>query len=265
MSETDATSPWPGEIAIVTGGAGDIGREIAAALLARGVDVAAADLQSGPEQRRLDAGSGRYRFDQVDLADPRATETWVGSVAQGWGIPTIAVLCTGISGGARLVDTSPEEWRQVLGGCLDAAFYTATSVIRTMRQARVRGRIVTIGSWAAHAPHPHIGAYSVAKAGLRMLTQTLALDHAEDGILVNEVAPGVVEAGLSKVLLDRDPELKQRTHAAIPLGRTLLPAQVAREVLHLCSPANLTTTGAVVVSDGALSLATSMNPGRRHG
>ncbi|MDH2443338.1 SDR family oxidoreductase [Amnibacterium sp. CER49] len=255
---------WGHQVAVVTGAAGDIGREVVEQLLARGVAVAGADLRPSTEEDPGGA-SGRYRFDLVDLTDPRATEEWVASVVQEWGVPTIGVLSTGVSGNARLVDTSPEEWHRVLGACLDAAFFPARAVIRAMIRGGVRGRVVTIGSWAAHAPHPHIGAYSVAKAGLRMLTQTLALDHAADGILVNEVAPGIVEAGLSKALLEQDPALKQRTEAAIPLGRTLLPAQVARDVLHLASPQNLVTTGAVIVSDGGLSLASVMNPGRSDG
>jgi NAD(P)-dependent dehydrogenase (short-subunit alcohol dehydrogenase family) len=122
---------------------------------------------------------------------------------------------------------------------------------------------VLIGSWAAHAPHPHIGAYSVAKAGLRSLGQTLALDHAADGILVNEVAPGVVDAGLSRELLRSDEKLRERTLQAVPLGRLMSPDEVARDVLHLASPANRSTTGGVLVSDGGLSQASVMNTGRR--
>lgn len=263
MTGYEEAERWRGQVAVVTGGGGDIGGEIVQRLLALGVAVAVADLRPPSDHDRHGAGASLYRFDQVDLADHRATQTWIESVTREWGVPTIGVLCTGVSGGARLIDTSPEEWHRVLGACLDAALFPAQALIRAMVRDAVRGRIVTVGSWAAHAPHPHIGAYSVAKAGLRMLTQTLALDHAADGILVNEVAPGIVEAGLSKELLVRDPGLRQRTEKAIPLGCTLLPEHVARDVLHLCSPDNVATTGAVIVSDGGLSLASVMNSGRR--
>ena len=120
-----------------------------------------------------------------------------------------------------------------------------------------------VGSWAAHAPHPHIGAYSAAKAGLRALCQTFALDHAADGILVNEVAPGIVDAGLSRQLFQRDPGLERRTRAAIPSGSVIRPEDVARDIAFLASPENLHTTGSVLISDGGLSLASTMNPGTR--
>ena len=132
-----------------------------------------------------------------------------------------------------------------------------------MLAAKQPGRIVFIGSWVAHAPHPHIGNYSVSKAGLRMLYQTPALDHAADGILMNEVAPGIVDAGLSRDLFQQDPALATRTRAAIPNGRLIDPAEVARDLAYLASPKNLNTTGTVLVSDGGLSLASVMNPGCR--
>jgi glucose 1-dehydrogenase len=252
-----AEADWSGEVALVTGGSGDIGADIVEALLARGARVASADL-------RLPSpliGRDRRRDDLVDVTDQSAVEIWVASVTESWGPPSIVVVAAGISHASRLVDTTSEEWRSVLSICLDAAFYTARAAISRMLEGNVRGRVVFVGSWAAHAPHPHIGGYSVAKAGLRALAQTLALDHAVDGILVNEVAPGIVEAGLSRALMDRDPALKARTMAAIPTGVALVPADVTRDVLHLCSPANRSTTGAVLVSDGGLSIASTMNPG----
>jgi glucose 1-dehydrogenase len=253
-----AEEDWSREVALVTGGSGDIGADIVEALLARGARVASADLRL-PAQ--LIGKDRNRRDDLVDVTDQAAVESWVASVAESWGPPSVLIVAAGISHGSRLLDTTRDEWRSVLSTCLDAAFYTARAAINQMLDGGVRGRVVFVGSWAAHAPHPHVGSYSVAKAGLRALAQTLALDHAADGILVNEVAPGIVEAGLSKALLDRDPALKARTMTAIPIGAALVPADVTRDVLHLCSPANRSTTGAVLVSDGGLSIASTMNPG----
>ena len=162
----------------------------------------------------------------------------------------------------RLIDQTDTDWRDLMAVNLDGAFYTARAVIRAMLDAGRGGRIVLVGSWAAHAPHPHIGNYSVTKAGLRMLGQTLALDHAADGILVNEVAPGIVDAGLSRDLFRADPALAARTLAAIPSRRMIRPEDVARDVAFLVSPDNLTITGTVLINDGGLSLASTMNPGR---
>jgi glucose 1-dehydrogenase len=253
----DLSEDWSREVALVTGCVGSIGGAIADRLEALGARVAGSDL--------ADEGAvgERRRYARVDVTDERAVDDWVSRVGTEWSPPTIAVICAGITRSGRLVDTSTADWRAVLDVNLDGAFFVARAAIRSMLAAGKGGRIVFIGSWAAHAPHPHIGSYSVAKAGLQSLMQCLALEHAQDEILVNEVAPGIVDAGLSKVLLDRDPALRARTVAAIPSAGLVTPADVARDVAFLASPANRQTTGAVLVTDGGISLASVMNPGRR--
>ncbi len=244
---------WTGQIALVTGAAGSIGSATADHLAVLGAKVAASDHRSLP---------GRHHFTQVDVTQSAQVDGWVAAVTADIGPPTIAVICAGKTWAGRLVDQPDADWRDLMAVNLDGAFYTARAAIRAMLAAGQTGRIVFIGSWAAHAPHPHIGNYSVSKAGLRMLCRTLALDHAADGILINEVAPGIVDAGLSRDLFRQDPALATRTRAAIPNRRLIDSAEVARDVAHLVSPDNRNTTGTVLVSDGGLSLASVMNPGR---
>ena len=118
------------------------------------------------------------------------------------------------------------------------------------------GRVVFIGSWAAHAPHPAIPTYCAAKAGLRMLCKTMALQLAPHQILVNEVAPGYVDAGLTAQLWARNPGSRERAAGRVPTGQLIDPREVALQVAHLCDPANRHTTGSVLLMDGGLSLAT---------
>jgi glucose 1-dehydrogenase len=247
---------WTNEIAVVTGAAGSIGAAIADHLAALGARVAGSDMKA-----TVTSGS-RRRMDAVDVTDSVAVDRWIAGVTSSWGPPTIGIVCAGITRAGRLAELSDADWRDVLAVNLDGAYYTARAVIRAMLSGQVAGRIVFVGSWAAHAPHPHIGSYSMSKAALRSLCQTLALDHAADGILVNEVAPGIVDAGLSAELFRRDPTLAARTKFAIPNTRLIQPEDVARDVAFLASPENRHTTGATLVSDGGLSLASTMNPGR---
>lgn len=246
---------WHNEVAVVTGAAGSIGGAIADRMAMLGARVAGSDLSAEL------AVTDRQRMDVVDVTDPTAVDRWIGSVSDTWGAPSIAVICAGVSRAGRLVELSDADWREVLAINLDGAFYTARAAIRAMLAAGRGGRLVFVGSWAAHAPHPHIGAYSISKAALRSLCQTLALDHAKDGILVNEVAPGIVDAGLSRELFRRDPALMTRTMTAIPTKQLITPEDVARDVVFLASPENLHTTGAALITDGGLSLASLMNSG----
>jgi len=236
---------WSTEIAVVTGAGGAIGAAIVESFAAQGARAVGGDLPA------------------LDVTQPASIEAWLDQAEAAAGPVTIGVVCAGISRPARLVDTSDADWQDVVDVNLTGAFFTARAVIRRMLRHGTRGRLVFVGSWAADAPHPHIGAYSATKAGLRALCQTFALDHAADGILVNEVAPGIVDAGLSRELFRRDPALERRTRAAIPTGLVSDPADVARDVVFLASPDNRHTTGAVLVSDGGLSLSSVMNPGTR--
>ncbi len=252
-------NPWAEEFAVVTGASGSIGAAIADHLAGLGARVGASDLTVGAAAPIGD----RRAFASVDVTQSAAVDAWVADLDSRWGSPTIGIICAGISRAGRLIETSDADWTSVIDVNLTGAFYSARAVIRRMVAAGRGGRIVFVGSWAAHSPHPHIGAYSASKAGLRALAQTLALDHAADGILVNEVAPGIVDAGVSAQLFRSDPALERRTRAAIPDGSLISPDDVARDVAFLCSPENRHTTGAVLVSDGGLSLASNMNPGTR--
>ena len=243
---------WSREIAVVTGASGSIGRAIMDHLAALGAATAGGDLSGGPEGTP-----------PLDVTDPASIEAWLDAVTARLGLPTIGIVCAGITRTGRLIDTTDADWRDVIDVNLSGAFYCGRAIIRRMLQHGIRGRVVFIGSWAAHAPHPHIGGYSASKAGLRALCRTFALDHAADGILVNEVAPGIVDAGVSRQIFRRDPHIERRTRAAIPSGLVLQPEDVARDVAFLASPDNRHTTGTVIVTDGGISLASRMNTGTR--
>jgi glucose 1-dehydrogenase len=99
-----------------------------------------------------------------------------------------------------------------------------------------------------------LAAYCAAKAGLRMLTQCLALELADKAILVNEVAPGYVNAGLSGQFFKKDPALAARSTAAVPVGQLIEADEVAAAIAYLCSPAHRNLTGSTLLLDGGLSL-----------
>lgn len=243
---------WASQVAAVTGSRGAIGAAIVEHLSDLGARVSGGDLASESDGIPV-----------VDVTDANSIESWLDRVESELGPLSIGIVCAGISRPGRLIDTTDRDWSDVVSVNLTGAYFTARGMIRRMLAGGTGGRIAFVGSWAAHAPHPHIGAYSATKAGLRSLCQTLALDHAADGILVNEVAPGIVNAGLSAELFRRDPALEVRTRAAIPNGLVIEPAEVARDVAFLVSPDNRQTTGAVILSDGGLSLSSRMNPGTR--
>lgn len=241
-----------GQVAVVTGGRGDIGAAIVAALVAAGASVAVADLTaiSAPTFPGVEHA-------QLDVADATAVHAWLDDVEQRLGVPTLVIPAAATATARDLLTISTAEWAHEIEVDLNGPFYLAQHTAQRMIAARRPGRVVMVGSWAGHAPHQHAPAYSVAKAGLRMLTQVLAIQLAPHGILVNEVAIGVVDAGVSRTVFAKHPELKARSQQIAPVGHLVEIAEVVAEVLALCDPRRRSMTGATVLLDGGMSLRTA--------
>jgi len=246
------------QTAIISGALGDIGRSIARELASRGAAVALGDVRSETDAQpfldELKNSGFRARYDCVDVSDADAVNHWIENVENEFGAPNLIVPNAAIVTLEGIRTVTSEQWRRELNINLDGAFHLAQSASLRLLHHQKSGRIVFIGSWAAHAPHPHIPAYSVAKAGLRMLMKCLALDLAPHDILVNEVAPGYVDAGLSGKIFDENPQMRAEAEAKVPVRRLISSGEVALEVAHLCEPQTRHTTGSVVLMDGGLSL-----------
>lgn len=246
------------QVAIISGGLGDIGRAIARELAAHGADIALCDLRPAadaePFLAELHALGRRAHYSAVDVSDACAVQQWVRDVESTLGVPTLIIPNAAQVTQSTVCQMSADQWSRELRVNLDGAFHLAQAGALRLVEHRKPGRIVFIGSWAAHRVHAHIPAYCVAKAGLRMLCQCMAAEFAAHGILVNEVAPGIVDAGLSGRIMDGTPALRDSARQLTPVKELVQPADVARSVAFLCDPANRQMTGSVLLQDGGMSL-----------
>ncbi len=247
-----------GRTAIISGGLGDIGRSIAAALAREGAAVALGDLQ--PEEhaaeflaglRSLGAG---VLYTKLDVSDAGQVKNWVDECEKELGVPDIVIANAATVTLATIHQITPAQWDRELQVNLYGPFFLAKYASEKMVASKITGHIALIGSWAAHAVHAHIPAYCVSKAGLRMLGKCLALELAPHGILVNEIAPGWVEAGLTAQIWKTNHSLRQQSEDKVPLKRLISTDEVAAQVLHVCDNANRHMTGSTLLMDGGLSL-----------
>lgn len=250
-----------GSIAIISGGLGDIGRAIGLELARRGADVAVGDLlateEAAPFLATVSALGRKARYDTVDVADAGAVSAWVSRVEANLGVPDLIIPNAAIVMTGGVGSMSPGDWTREIQVNLNGAFYLAQAGALRLRRIHHAGRIVFVGSWAAHAPHPRIPGYCASKAGIRMLCRCMAAELASDGILVNEVAPGYVDAGLTGKLFKANPGRREKSLSRVPVGKLISPEEVALQVAHLCEPGNRHMTGSTLLMDGGLSL---MNP-----
>jgi len=250
-----------GRTAMISGGLGDIGAAIARRLARYGANVAIGDIRPAKDAEDLLAELTAHQiftcYDQVDVADAAAVAGWVAEVERRSAIPDLIIPNAAIVTLKNWNEVTPEEWTQELAINLSGGFYLAQTAARRLVKAGLSGRIVFVGSWAAHAPHPNIVAYSVAKAGLRMLMRCLALELAPHGVIVNEVAPGYVDAGLSGRIFEDNPGAREAAVARVPGGELIHAEEVAVQVAHLCDPENRHMIGETLVMDGGLSLVTA--------
>ena len=252
---TAPPSPLAGQVALVTGGGGGLGSEIAARLSRLGAQVVVADIAApalDATVARVNAGSGKPAEQAVvDVTDPAATRALVTDVVGRHGRLDVLVTSHGFPRDSRLLDMTDDEWADVIGVCLTGTFVAVREAARPMVENGY-GRIVTITSRAWHG-NPGQANYSAAKAGVVGLTRSVAKELGRHGVTANAVAPGLVETASLRSLatFDKIAERARRDNSIKRLGE---PADVADAVAWLASPGAGFVTGEVVhVSGGRFS------------
>jgi NAD(P)-dependent dehydrogenase (short-subunit alcohol dehydrogenase family) len=172
----------------------------------------------------------------------------VNKVMNEFGAIDILANCAGIGIAERLVDMKEEEWDRVIDVNLKGYYLCAQAAGARMIE-RKKGNIISIASQYAFKAAPGMGVYSIAKAGVVMLTRVLARELGPYGVRANAIAPGLVRTELSRHDW-ADPDIRAQREAAIPLGRLSEPDDLVGLALFLASDASSYITGHTVLADG---------------
>ncbi|HEX8628867.1 MAG TPA: SDR family oxidoreductase [Catenuloplanes sp.] len=240
-------------VAIVTGSDSGIGKACAVALAEAGFDVGVTRHRDGSgadETAELVRKAGRRaEIREIDLTQLPGAADVVDELADALGGVGVLVNCAGTGISTPVVETSFEQWREVLSVDLDGPFLCAQRAARRMIAAGRGGRIINITSVHEHAPRVGSGAYCAAKGGLGLLTKVLAQELGQHGITVNAVAPGEIATPMTGQE-DEDPTRTDRP--GIPLGRPGDAREVAAVVALLAGPDSSYVTGSAWVVDGGM-------------
>jgi 3-oxoacyl-[acyl-carrier protein] reductase len=239
-----------GRTALVTGASRNIGRAIALAFAAEGADLV---LNTRVNREELEAVAGECRKAGVrvvtalaDVADAAAVQAMVERGLGELGAIDVLVSNAAIRPHKSVTDTTLDEWHQVLGVNLHAAFYLARAVVPSMK-ARRRGSIIALGGLSSLTGRPDTAAVTTAKTGLLGLVRALAAELGPFGIRANMVVPGYIDT--ERRYADWYPEFKQTPPGSpeqlkqIPLGRLGRPEDIAEACVFLASEGSAYVTG----------------------
>lgn len=242
-----------GRVAVVTGGGRGIGFEIAQAMVQSGAKVVIADrlAKEGHAAAESLGGADHARFVEVDVTDSSsvAAMTAAARAAFGGRIDVLATIA-GIAHNEPSESVSDADWRRVLAVNLDGVFFCCREVGKVML-AQGGGAIVNMASMSgivSNHPQPQ-SAYNASKAGVILLTKSLAGEWAGRGVRVNAIAPGYVGTPMTKLGLDT-PEWRRVWLSETPMGRLAEPHEIAPLAVFLASDASSYMTGSSVVIDG---------------
>ncbi|MDW7969815.1 MAG: SDR family NAD(P)-dependent oxidoreductase [Sulfolobales archaeon] len=240
-------------VALVTGGARGIGKSIAELFLREGAKVIIIDVLDD-ELAKVREELGRFGEIMAVKADIRRREEVIKvlkDAVERYGRIDILVNNAGIFSTSSIEDLTEEQWDKVMSVNLKAAVFLCKEVVEYMKRQGY-GKIINMSSLAAHVGGIFAGVdYAVSKAGLICLTKSLARRLAKYNILVNAVAPGVIESPMTAPWPE---EVKRGFIQKVPLGRLGKPEDVAKVVLFLASDDSNYMTGQVINVDGGMSI-----------
>jgi len=243
-----------GKIALVTGAASGVGREIALNLSAEGAIVAVNFRSSSDDVEALVgeivAKGGKAKAYRADVADFAAVKAMVETIVKDLGGINILINNAGLALRKRFVETTSEDWRRQIDACLYGAIHCCYAVAPHLNGAG-NGRIVSIIGDSSRIGESGLAIVAAARAGVIGLMKSLAREFARSGTTANTVSLGLVETDHDKDWVEAN---REKLVQLYPLRRLGLASDVAPMVVMLASPRSAWITGQVLSISGGYSM-----------
>lgn len=247
-----------GKVALVTGAAsaGGLGFAAARKMADQGARLFLTDVDSAAVEARageLRAAGYEARSMAQDVTDEAAWAATLSAVIESFGRLDILVNNAGIAVLRMMSEMTKTDWDRQLRVNLDSVYLGCKAAIDQMRRQGGGGSIINLSSVAGLVGVPGCAAYSASKGGVRLMTKTIALETAREGIRVNSVHPGSIWTDMQKVAIADNKEQFDIIENAIPMGKLGQPDDIGAMIAFLASDDAGYITGAEFTVDGGLT------------
>jgi NAD(P)-dependent dehydrogenase (short-subunit alcohol dehydrogenase family) len=247
-----------GRVSIITGSASGIGRASAKEFAKEGALVVVADINLAGAQetvKQIEAAGGVALAVKTDVADPASVKDLVQQTLRSFGRINVLFNNAAIQVNKTVEDTTVEEWTREIGVNLGGVFLCSKFTLPHLR--KTKGCIVNMASVNGFFVEPQCAGYCATKGGIIALTKAMAIDHGKEGIRVNCICPGYIDAGLAWGYFEVQPNPAEARKAAgklHALWRIGQPEEVARVAVFLASDEASFMTGSTVEVSGGIGV-----------
>jgi NAD(P)-dependent dehydrogenase (short-subunit alcohol dehydrogenase family) len=244
-----------GKRSIVTGSGSGIGRAIALRFAAEGARVVISDVDGEAAARVAAEAGGETLVRKTDVTSTSEVETLVQTSVEEWGGLDVMVNNAGIGVAGTTTVTTEEDYERVMDVCLRGTFLGMKHAIPAIRDSE-GGSVINMSSVAALVGIADRAVYSAAKGAILAITRAAAIDHVEEGVRVNCIAPGTVDTpwiGRITAGYDDPEEARRNMQARQPHGRLVTPEEIAAMAAYLASDESASVIGACMVVDGGVT------------
>ena len=244
-----------GKRAVVTGAGAGIGRAIALRLAGEGARVALADVDEEAAKNVASEIAGETLARRTDVTRADEVEALVSNVVEGWGGLDVMVNNAGVGVAATAVATTEEDYDRVMDVCVRGTLLGMKYAIPAIRDSG-GGSVINMSSVAALVGITDRAVYSAAKGAILSLTRAAAIDHVEEGVRVNCIAPGTVDTPwVSRITsgYDDPDQARASMQARQPHKRFVTPEEIAAMAAYLASDESASCIGACMIVDGGVT------------
>lgn len=238
-----------GKVAVVTGASRGLGRAMAEGLAQAGADIVITDVLDTAEAVKAIEKIGRKALGlKVDISKKSDVEMMVKKTVEMFGKIDILINNAGIFKTAPAESMSEEDWDKVIAVNLKGTFLCAQAAGQQMIKQK-SGNIINVASIAGLMAFTGSAEYNASKAGVILMTKTMAMEWGKKGIRVNAICPGLFHTDMTKDF-DKDKAFMESIRQKVPLGRGGDPKELAGAAVYLASEASSYMTGHALVVDG---------------